>query len=126
MAEKMELRCYVVSLTWADGMGTLMPAVCRSTVEAGAMAVAMALREPNAPTSNLVGVMCHEIPLEWLRWAARSIEAGSTEPPPTLALVPKEQEGFQPGMRISDPGGKLDGWAIRHVSSGDDEPPPAA
>lgn len=117
-----EMHAYIVSLTWEGGIGSVQPLVAATPAHAGAIAVANSLRQSDAPTGPLVGVMHTEIPLEWLRWAIRSIESGSTEAAPILTLVPKTP-ALEPGMTISNPGGPLDGWVI---ADADGDPPGAA
>lgn len=95
-----EMHAYIVSLTWEGGIGSVQPLVAATPAHAGAIAVANSLRQPDAPTGPLVGVMHTEVPLEWLRWAIRSIESGSTEAPAPLTLVPRAEPQPDPPAAI--------------------------
>lgn len=117
MAEKQDLHCYLVSLQWSDGGGTLLAGVWGSPSQAGAHAAEAALRSQAPPKGNLVAAMHTEVSLEWLRWAVRCIEGGTTEAAPVLSLVPQK-----PG---SEPLTPAQGGAWPAGVQGTDDPPGA-
>jgi hypothetical protein len=81
------LHAYVVGMQWSDGGGSMVRIVGHRPEQACAMAAVVATRNDPKPEGDLIAVMVTELPLDWLRWAVRSIEEGKVEEAPVVKLV---------------------------------------
>jgi hypothetical protein len=94
------LHAYVVGMQWSGGSGSLVRIIAHQPEQATAMAGVVAMRSDPRPEGDLVAVMVNEIPLDWLRWAVRSIEAGKVESASIVQLKPMP---WGPNSPDSDP-----------------------
>lgn len=70
------LCAYVVGMQWSDNRASIARVIATKPEEASAIAVVMSLRGEDASEGGLIGVLVHELPLNWLHMAVKAVESG--------------------------------------------------
>lgn len=87
-----KLNCYTVTLSFAPG-GPLVVNTLVATDPASAAAITMlGVCRQHLPAQDLIGVACHQLETEWLRWALRTIGGNRPHEAPVVSLVQPQGE----------------------------------
>jgi hypothetical protein len=110
MPDQPKPHAYMVTLVFGNGPISQTALVALDFPNAVALCGFIAGRDPNI-TGDLTGCAALELTPEWLRRSLRMLEDGKSTGE-VVSLVSDNGPSLRDGMRISDPGGPLDGMVI--------------
>jgi hypothetical protein len=111
MPDQPKPHAYMISLVFGNGPISQTALVALDLPNAVALCAFIAGRDPNI-TGDLTGCAALELTPEWLRRSLRMLEDGKSTGD-VVSLVSDNAPSLRDGMRISDPGGPLDGKITR-------------